>query len=67
LPTPHIAPNPAHNTLYIDAKNPKGFLADALGRQVLAIEGNKVDVSTLPKGTYMLHVQGMSPVRVVKE
>jgi hypothetical protein len=65
LPKPNLAPNPAYGVVYLDAQNPKGYVADALGKKVLTVTSHKLDVSGLARGLYMVHLKGMAPARLV--
>ncbi len=55
-----IFPNPANNeiTISVTFKAAEYKILDVLGKEVISSNNNKIDISTLPKGTYFIRVTG---------
>ncbi len=50
----YVYPNPAHNTVYLSSDIFSYTLIDALGKVILSGTETKIDLSSVPKGIYIL-------------
>lgn len=63
-----LYPNPVQDVFTIKGSVSSGDVVDLFGNKVLHFTGNTVDVSALPKGMYMVQLEGQSTChRLVKQ
>lgn len=72
LPKINLFPQPAKDIVYINGIEDKTIscqIFNALGQKVLSCKANnnKLDVSNLKKGVYVLIIKGYTPVKFMKE
>ncbi len=64
---PFLGPNPVHDVLVLDTEATRVRISDLHGRLLLqARNTDRLDVSTLAPGVYLLHLEGRRAMRFVK-